>query len=126
MYLSYTIIKQFYYIYILIISFKEEGENIVEMLCRLLHNISMFENCVPNVRGANCIGAMKPYLESENNIIRLLCLATLADLVKESECGSKSDSIKDLMSTISKVMEDGSYGDCSLKEIARSKYRYVF
>ncbi|XP_052064312.1 uncharacterized protein LOC127704336 [Mytilus californianus] len=100
----------------------EEGENIVEMLCRLLHNISMFEGNVPNIRGANCIGAMKPYLESENNIMRLLCLATLADLVEESESGtleSKSDSIKDLMSIISNVIEGGSYGDCSLKEIAR-------
>ncbi|CAG2237130.1 unnamed protein product [Mytilus edulis] len=101
---------------------KKEGEDIVEMLCRLLHNISMFENNVPNVRGANCIGAMKPYLESENNIIRLLCLATLADLDKESECGSKSNIIKALMSTIAKVMEIGIDDDCSLKEIARSNY----
>ncbi|CAC5417234.1 unnamed protein product [Mytilus coruscus] len=101
---------------------KEEGENIVEMICRLLHNISMYVGNVPNIRGANCIGAMKPFLESENNIIRLLCLATLADLVEESESGtleSKSDSIKDLMSIISNVIEGGSYGDCSLKEIAR-------
>ncbi|XP_071121780.1 uncharacterized protein [Mytilus edulis] len=98
---------------------KKEGEDIVEMLCRLLHNISMFENNVPNVRGANCIGAMKPYLESENNIIQLLCLATLADLDKESECGSKSNIIKALMSTIAKVMEIGIDDDCSLKEIAR-------
>ncbi|OPL20706.1 hypothetical protein AM593_10605, partial [Mytilus galloprovincialis] len=99
---------------------EKEGETIVEMLCRILHNISMFEDNVPNIRGANCIGAMKPYLESENNIVRLLCLATIADLVEESESGtseSKSDSIKDLMSTILKVMEIGS-DDCSLKEIA--------
>lgn len=89
----------------------------------------MFEGNVPNIRGSNCIGAMKPYLESENNIIRLLCLATIADLLEESESGTlerKSESIKDLLSTISKVMDDGSYGDCPLKEIARSKYTYVF
>ncbi|VDI11454.1 Hypothetical predicted protein [Mytilus galloprovincialis] len=101
---------------------KEEGVKIVELLCRLLHNISMFEGNVPNIRGSNCIGAMKPYLESENNIIRLLCLATIADLLEESESGTlerKSESIKDLLSTISKVMDDGSYGDCPLKEIAR-------
>ncbi|CAC5383049.1 unnamed protein product [Mytilus coruscus] len=63
----------------------EGGSHILESLITVLHNITMFEDNVPKVRDVNCIEAMKPYLESKDNTIRLLCLATLADLVNESE-----------------------------------------
>jgi hypothetical protein len=69
---------------------------------------------------------MKPYLDSEDKTIRLLCLATLADLVNESESEilkSNGDVIKFLLWTISMAMkaEEKSWDGWSLKELARSR-----
>lgn len=110
-----------------IISLQLKEGRILETLCGVLYNISIFEGNVSNVRNAKCIEAMKPYVESEYNTIRLLCLAALAYLVKESECGilkSKSDIITFLMSTISKALKTRSYDGWSIKELARSKYNF--
>jgi hypothetical protein len=57
----------------------------LDLICTILHNIAMFEDNVEQIRSVGCIEAMKPYLDSEDKTIRLLCLATLADLVNESE-----------------------------------------
>ncbi|XP_076113674.1 uncharacterized protein LOC143081913 [Mytilus galloprovincialis] len=101
-----------------------EGSDILDTLCTVLHNITMFEDNVPKVRDVNCIEAMKPYLESKDNTIRLLCLATLADLVNESESEiikSNGDVIEFLMLTISKALEtdDRTEDGWSLMELAR-------
>lgn len=103
----------------------EDGSHILESLITVLHNITMFEDNVPNVRDVNCIEAMKPYLESKDDTIRLLCLATLADLVDESESEmikSNGDVIQFLMWTISMAMdtEDRNWDGWSLMELARS------
>jgi hypothetical protein len=86
----------------------------------------MFEDNVDKVRYVGCIEAMKPYLDYENKTIRLLCLATLADLVYESESDilkSNGDVIKFLMHTISLAIKaEKKSRDCwSLKELARSR-----
>lgn len=96
----------------------------------ILHNIAMFEDNVPKVRDVNCIEAMKPYLDSKDNTIRLLCLATLADLVNESESEilkSNSEVITFLMWTISTALEieERNCDGWSLVELARSTYNYV-
>ncbi|XP_052089371.1 uncharacterized protein LOC127726075 [Mytilus californianus] len=101
-----------------------EGSDILEWLMTILHNIAMFEDNVPKVRDVNCIEAMKPYLDSKDNTIRLLCLATLADLVNESESEilkSNSEVFTFLMWTISMAMEneERNYDGWSLVELAR-------
>ncbi|XP_076083083.1 uncharacterized protein LOC143054087 isoform X1 [Mytilus galloprovincialis] len=101
-----------------------EGSDILEWLMTILHNIAMFEDNVPRVRDVNCIEAMKPYLDSKDNTIRLLCLATLADLVNESESEilkSNSEVITFLMWTISTALEieERNCDGWSLVELAR-------
>jgi hypothetical protein len=88
----------------------------------MLHNVAMFEDNIDKV----CIEAMKPYLDYENNTIRLLCLATLANLVNEFESDifeNNGDVIKFLMETISLAMaaENKSWDGWSLKELARGR-----
>jgi hypothetical protein len=98
----------------------------LDLICTILHNVAMFEDNVEQIRSVGCIEAMKPYLDSEDKTIRLLCLATLADLVNESESEilkSNGDVIKFLLWTISMAMkaEEKSWDGWSLKELARSR-----
>ncbi|CAC5383014.1 unnamed protein product [Mytilus coruscus] len=100
----------------------EEESGILGSLCGVLHNITMFEDNVPKVRAVNCIEAVKPYLESKDNTIRLLCLATLADLVNESESEmikSNDEIIEFLMRTISMAIDTDNRASWSLMELSR-------
>lgn len=96
----------------------------LELICTILHNVAMFDDNVEKIRSVGCIEAMKPYLDSKDKTIRLLCLATLADLVNESESEilkSNGDVITFLMWTISMAMKakGKSWDGWSLKELAR-------
>ncbi|CAC5390059.1 TDP2 [Mytilus coruscus] len=62
-----------------------EGAHILELLCRLLYIVTMFEENIQRIRDVNCIESMKPYLNSDDNGIRLLCLAVLSNIANESE-----------------------------------------
>ena len=86
----------------------------------------MFEDNVPKIRSVECIDAMKLYLDSKDNTVRLVCLATLADIVNESESEilkSNGDVIKFLLWSISMAMAHSSrsWDGWSLPELARSK-----
>ncbi|VDI56370.1 Hypothetical predicted protein [Mytilus galloprovincialis] len=101
-----------------------EGGNTLELLLSILYNISMVEDNVQNVRDVECIEALKPYLDSKDNTILLLCLATLANLVDETESGilnRKPDVIEFLMSTITKALKckERMYYGWSLIKLAR-------
>ncbi|CAG2198765.1 unnamed protein product [Mytilus edulis] len=103
----------------------EEESGILGSLCGILHNITMFEDNVPKVRAVKCIKAVKPYLESKDNTIRLLCLATLADLVNESESEmikSNDEIIQFLMLTISMAIDTDNRASWSLVELSRKTY----
>lgn len=123
-----NVIKWWRIIHLCFISLKSEEESgILGSLCGILHNITMFEDNVPKVRAVKCIEAEKPYLESKDNTIRLLCLATLADLVNESESEmikSNDEIIEFLMLTISMAIDTDNRASWSLVELSRSRYTY--
>ncbi|CAC5422674.1 unnamed protein product [Mytilus coruscus] len=62
-----------------------EGEDIPELLCRLLYIVTMFEENIQRIRDVKCIETMTPYLNSANNGIRLLSLAVLSNIANETE-----------------------------------------
>lgn len=91
----------------------------------------MVEDNVQNVRDVECIEALKPYLDSKDNTILLLCLATLANLVDETESGilnRKPDVIEFLMSTITKALKckERMYYGWSLIKLTRSTSHTYF
>ncbi|XP_063407228.1 uncharacterized protein LOC134690973 [Mytilus trossulus] len=63
----------------------QEGEDILELLFRLLYIVTMFEENIQRIRDVKCIETMTPYLNSEDNGIRLLSLAVLSNVANESE-----------------------------------------
>ncbi|VDI64336.1 Hypothetical predicted protein, partial [Mytilus galloprovincialis] len=62
-----------------------EGEDILELLCRLLYIVTMFEENIQRIRDVKCIETLTPYLNSADNGIRLLSLAVLSNIANESE-----------------------------------------
>ena len=103
---------------------KEQCTKMLELICTILHNVAMFEDKIEQIRSVGCIEAMKPYLDSQDKTIRLLCLATLADLVNEFESAilqSNGAVIQFLVDTISMAMkaEEKSWDGWSLKELTR-------
>ncbi|XP_063407227.1 uncharacterized protein LOC134690971 isoform X2 [Mytilus trossulus] len=62
-----------------------EGADILEILYRLLYIVTMFEENVQRIRDVNCIETIIPYLDSDDNRIRLLSLAVLSNIANESE-----------------------------------------
>lgn len=95
----------------------------IEDLISLLHNVSMYDENVTRMKSANTIGTVQPYLDFKNNTIRLLSLATMADLIDESESKmirSESDVIEFLMTSISNALDEcGTYDGWSLVELTR-------
>ncbi|CAC5371217.1 TDP2 [Mytilus coruscus] len=101
-----------------------EGADILEILCRLLYIVTMFEENVQRIRDVNCIEAIIPYLDSDDNGIRLLSLAVLSNIANESEIqtlNSNDGIIKYVVWAVSVALKtecDG-WDIWSIKELAK-------
>lgn len=103
-----------------------EGEDIIELLCRLLYIVTMFEENIQRIRDVKCIEVMTPYLNCDDNGIRLLSLAVLSNIANAPEIQtlkSNDDIIKYLVWAVSMALktECEVWDIWSLTELAKSK-----
>ncbi|CAG2247809.1 TDP2 [Mytilus edulis] len=63
----------------------QEGEDILELLFRLLYIVTMFKENIQIIQDVKCSETMTPYLTSDDNGIQLLSLAVLSNIANESE-----------------------------------------
>ncbi|VDH95245.1 tyrosyl-DNA phosphodiesterase 2 [Mytilus galloprovincialis] len=85
-----------------------EGEGIIELLCRLLYIVTMFEENIQRIRDVKCIEVMTPYLNCDDNGIRLLSLAVLSNIANAPEIQtlkSNDDIIKYLVWAVSMALK---------------------
>jgi hypothetical protein len=64
---------------------KEKDAKILGSYMSILHNIAQAESSISELREHGFVEVLMPYLESKSEKILLSTLATLADLVDESE-----------------------------------------
>lgn len=93
----------------------------------MIHNIAQSENCNTELRKIGFVEVLLPYLKSSSHSILLVTLATLADLVDDSEAKhleTNRDLFKFLLKCLTYALNDRRRRceGWSVKELARSNY----
>ncbi len=93
----------------------------------IIHNIAQSELCIHELREMGIVEVLLPYLKSSKDKILLTTLASLADIVDDSESAhleTGGDLFKFLLKTLKSAMNDR-HRRCkgwSARELARSNY----
>ncbi|XP_045182816.2 uncharacterized protein LOC123541422 isoform X1 [Mercenaria mercenaria] len=99
------------------------GEDIAFMCHGIVYHVSMRGTNIERLRNLGFINVLLPYLKSHKDIVKIPCLATLANIVNEEEC----DIIKTNIRSVSRLLDvmaeglnkpDRTYEGWSCKECA--------
>ena len=108
-----------------------EDEKLLESYLSIIHNMAQSETTVTELRDHGFVELHLPLLKSSKETVLLSCLATLADLVDESQAKhleTDGEFFKLLLNFLKSAISD-KYRRCkgwSARELARSKWIFFF
>lgn len=106
---------------------QEWDNHIIHFYISVVHNMAQSELCNNELRGMGFVNVLLPYLKSQNESVFLVTLATLAELVDDSEAQHlETDAyfFAFLLKCLNTAINDRRrrYNGWSARELARSNY----
>ena len=110
---------------------QEKDEKLLGSYLSIIHNMAQSETTVTELRDHGFVELYLPFLKSSNDKVLLTCLATLAELVDESQAKhleTDREFFKFLLKYLKSAISD-KLRRCegwSARELARSKWIFIF